>query len=110
MFRNSMLAMLTLALAGCTTASAPKNALETRWVGKSAGTFFAAYGPPLTDIAAGSSTKYTWRGGFRGARVCAVELVVGSDYAIQTIRATRDHAGKKAGQPSHCEETLDAAK
>lgn len=108
-FRMTLLAGIALALSACTsTGPVATDPVSARWVGKSAGEFFAAYGPPLTDKEAGSATLYTWRGGFRGPRVCAVELTVGGDYRIRKIRATRDHPGKIG--PSHCAEVLDAAK
>ena len=107
--RIAVLAGLALAVAGCTTASIPTNPLQARWNGKPAGTFFAAYGPPLSDTeAAGGATLYKWRGGFSRGRACQVELTVDSTYKIRTIRAVVDQPGQKGG-PSHCETVLDAA-
>ncbi|MDO9417166.1 hypothetical protein [Pararhizobium sp.] len=107
--RMTIAAGLVLVLASCTTASVgPANPLKARWVGKSAGEFFAAFGPPLSDVSSGRSTLYSWRGGFRKQKVCAVDLVVGSDYRIDSIKTTRDHPGKDPKGPTHCEEVLDA--
>lgn len=107
--RILVLSGLALAVAGCTTASAPANPLQARWNGKPADTFFAAYGPPNSDTAAsGGATLYTWRGGFSRGRSCTVELTVNKDYTIVSIRAVSDRVDPKGG-PSHCEKTLDAA-
>ena len=66
-FRLAILAVSAAFVSACTTASVASNPLEKRWNGKSAGVFFAAYGPPVSDNgSAGSATQYTWRGGFRG--------------------------------------------
>jgi hypothetical protein len=108
--RIAILAGLALAVAGCTTVpSAATNPLQARWNGKTAGSFFAAYGPPLSDIESpGGATLYKWRGGFSKGRACQVELTVDGSYKIRTIRAVVDQPGQKGG-PSHCEKTLDAA-
>ena len=51
-----------MSTATSTAALAP---LQARWNGKTAGSFFAAYGPPLSDTAgSGGTTLYKWRGGF----------------------------------------------
>lgn len=106
--RIAILAGLTLAVAGCTTTTAT-NPLQARWNGKPAGSFFAAYGPPLSDTeSAGGSTLYKWRGGFVRGRACQVELMVDGSYRIRTIRTVVDHPDQKGG-PSHCEKVLDAA-
>ncbi len=108
--RIAILAGITLAVAGCTTTSVASNPLQARWNGKTAGSFFAAYGPPLSDIdGAGGTTLYNWRGGFAKGRSCQVELTVDSDYRIRTIRAVNDSPDPKGG-PSHCEKVLDAAR
>lgn len=107
-FRLALLSALAVVLSACTTTSAPSNALQERWNGKSAGTFFAAYGPPNSDIAGtGGTTINTWRGGFRSGRSCAVELTVDKNYNIRTIRAISDRVDPNGG-PSHCETVLDA--
>jgi hypothetical protein len=107
-FRFAILATIAAALSACTTASTPSNPLQARWNGKQAGTFFAAYGPPISDRAgSGGATLYTWRGGFTRGRSCTVELTVSEDYKITTIRAVTDRVDPKGG-PSHCERTLDA--
>ncbi|QRM56844.1 hypothetical protein [Sinorhizobium sp. BG8] len=108
--RNAILAGLALAITGCTTTpTIPTNPLQARWGGKSAGTFFAAYGPPLSDTSASDgSTLYSWRGGYTKRRACQVELTVASDYSIRKIRTVVDHPDPKGG-PTHCEKVLDAA-
>ncbi|MCF3638487.1 hypothetical protein LXM94_00705 [Rhizobium sp. TRM95111] len=109
--RTALLTGLAFALTACTsTPSIPTNPLAARWNGKPAGTFFAAYGPPLSDTAASSgATLYTWRGGYIRGRSCQVELTVNADYRIQKIRTVVDRPDSKGG-PSHCEKVLDAAK
>jgi len=107
-FRLAILAVSAAFVSACTTASVASNPLEKRWNGKSAGVFFAAYGPPVSDNgSAGNATQYSWRGGFRGGRPCVVELSVSKDYTITSIRAVSDRTDPKGG-PSHCEKTLDA--
>lgn len=110
--RIATLAGLMLAVAGCTTVAptVPTTALETRWIGQSAGAFFAAYGPPVRDIEGmDGQTLYTWRGGFINRKACQVELTVSGDYKIRKIRPVVDRKDPKGG-PSHCEKVLDAAK
>ena len=58
---TGLIAALALAATGCTTTGTPKNEIETRWNGQQAGAFFAKFGPPVSDAAAGTSTLYTWR-------------------------------------------------
>lgn len=107
--RIAILAGAALALAGCTTTTVASNPLQARWNGKPAGSFFAAYGPPLSDTAgAGGATVYKWRGGYINRRSCQVELTVDGDYRIRNIRAVVDRPDPKGG-PSHCEKVLDAA-
>lgn len=106
-FRIVVLSGLALALAGCTTA-APSNPLQVRWNGKPADTFFAAYGPPVSDTPGiGGKTAYMWRGGFVRGKSCTVELTVDKNYEIVSIRAVSDRVDPKGG-PTHCEKTLDA--
>ena len=108
--RMIVLSGLAVALSGCSTTSGPATPLQARWAGKPAGSFFAAYGPPLSDTAgSGGTTLYGWRGGYINRRACQVELTVGSDYHIQKIRTVVDRPDSKGG-PSHCEKVLDAAK
>lgn len=107
-FRPALLSVLAVVLSACTTAAVASNPLQQRWNGKSAGGFFAAYGPPVSDITGpGGSTLYSWRGGYGRGSPCVVELSVGKDYSIKTIRAVSDRTDPKGG-PSHCEKTLDA--
>ncbi|MDO6962935.1 hypothetical protein [Rhizobium alvei] len=126
------LAGLSLLLAGCSTTGAlSTDALSKRWVGKEAGKFFAAYGPPIADTESGSSSTYNWKGGYKTRRtpaqyegegkarklvarartdylVCHVKLTVDSNYTITSITRITDKAGVKGG-PTWCEEFLDAA-
>ncbi|MDB5552517.1 MAG: hypothetical protein JWL86_2501 [Rhizobium sp.] len=131
--RIALMTVLGLAVAGCSTVAAVSgDPLSARWVGQEAGKFFAAYGPPVSDVEGASSTTYVWRGGYRTRKeaaqytgegkgkklvarartaylVCQVKLVVGSDYMIKSIDATVDKPGANGG-PTWCEQTLDAAK
>ena len=108
-FRLALLALSAAVLSACTTASVPTNPLQARWNGKSAGVFFAAYGPPVSDAAStGGGSIYVWRGGFSRGQSCSVEVKVDKDYRITSIRALSDRVDPKGG-PSHCEKTLDAA-
>ncbi|TCL75989.1 hypothetical protein [Rhizobium sp. BK251] len=120
---------LTMLLAGCTTISTPKNPIEARWVGQSAGGFFAAYGPPISDREEGSNTTYTWRGGYKNMRIpakyaqnadgtrgkqispartaylrCQAEVTTSEDYKIRAIRTVADVPGVNG--PSYCAELL----
>ena len=55
---------LAAALAGCQTTKQAAQALENRWIGQPADSFFVANGPPVSEFPrdAGGSI-YTWRGG-----------------------------------------------
>lgn len=133
-FRSVTLAGLAIALSACTTTApslSPKSAVETPWVGQSAGVFFAKFGPPLSDVDTGDTTTYNWRGGYKTAKVpakfeegkdgkrgrqispartsylsCTVQLVVGGDYKIRSIRTVSDRPGVNG--PSYCAEFLAA--
>ena len=107
--RIAILAGVALALAGCTTATVASNPLQARWNGQTAGSFFAAYGPPLSDTeASGGTTLYKWRGGYAKGKSCTVELTVNDAYKIANIRTVADRVDPKGG-PTHCEKVLDAA-
>lgn len=107
-FRLAILSIVAVGLTACTTAAVPSNPLQERWNSKSAGAFFAAFGPQVSDTAGpGGTTLYTWRGGFGSGRPCVVQLAVNKDYTIKTISAVSDRVDPKGG-PSHCEKTLDA--
>jgi hypothetical protein len=106
-------ALLAFALSGCTSVSLSDNPINKRWVGRSAGEFFAKYNPPLSDTEAGSNTIYNWRGGYkrikqqngRSASVsCSAKLTVSESYVIRDITITADRPG--ATGPSYCEELL----
>lgn len=131
-FRTVLMTALGLALAGCSSVSMNNDPLSARWVGKEAGTFFAAYGPPTSDADGGATSTYVWRGGYKKARiaaqysgegkdrklvskartaylVCQVKLVVGDDYRIRSITPMVDRPDPDGGA-SWCERTLDATK
>ena len=131
--RKITAAGLILALAGCTTTGGAGNPVAARWNGQQAGAFFAAYGPPAADIEEGGNTIYSWRGGYKTARIpakyaegengkkgkqtaaarteylrCEVKLTVGSDYIIRDVDVIVDRPGVNG--PSYCAEFLDARK
>ncbi|MDP9835631.1 hypothetical protein J2T09_000372 [Neorhizobium huautlense] len=115
--RLAALAAVAVALSACTTASPLQlDPISARWVGQSAGKFFAAYGPQYSDVASGSSTVYNWRGGYKRIKMengksasvsCAATLTVSSDYNIRSIRIVADRPGSKG--PSYCQELLAPA-
>jgi hypothetical protein len=111
----SPIAFLSLALVSCTTISVSDNAISKRWVGRSAGEFFAKYNPPLDDVSAGANTIYSWRGGYKRIRVeggrsvsvsCSARITVSESYTIRDITIVSDRRG--ANGPSYCEELLAA--
>jgi hypothetical protein len=127
--RTFATAGLALLLAGCTTIPMAADPISSYWVGKSAGKFFAAFGPPLTDADTGNGNIYTWKGGYktvsipakyaeaadgkRGKQIsparkqylrCSAEITTNSDYSIRTIRVSGDVAGTNG--PSYCAEVL----
>lgn len=130
LIRSLIFAGTALALASCTTTSiGPKNPVETRWLGQSAGGFFAKFGPPASDTAAGSQTIYNWKGGYKTTRVpaqfaksedgkrgkqiapaktvylsCGIQLITNEDYTIRKINITSDRPGVDG--PSYCAEFL----
>jgi hypothetical protein len=128
-FRLMTVAGLALALAGCTTVGPARNAVEARWKGQPAGVFFAAFGPPQSDVASGDMTVYSWKGGYKkrtipaqyaegengkkGKKIasarteflsCSVQLNVSSDYVIRSIQVLGDR--KTSSGPSWCDEFL----
>ncbi|MDI6834559.1 hypothetical protein [Ciceribacter thiooxidans] len=129
-FRVITMAGLALALAACTTTGIARNGVEARWNGKQAGAFFAKFGPPVSDTAAGGNTLYSWRGGYKTRVVpavyedlngkkgkllqrarteylrCEVQLTVSPDYVIRGVRTVVDKRG--ADGKSYCEEFLAA--
>ena len=109
-------ALLALALSSCTTVTLSDSPISKRWVGHSAGEFFAKYNPPLDDVASGSSTIYSWRGGYKRIKLengksasvsCSAKITVSSDYTIRNIEITADRPG--ATGPSYCQELLAGA-
>ncbi|MCO5731005.1 hypothetical protein [Rhizobium sp. SSA_523] len=114
-YRLIALAATVGLVSGCTTTGPASNPIETRWIGKSAGSFFARYAPPFSDARNGSETVYNWRGGYnriktkdgRSLRVsCAAQITTDADYRIRSIRVVTDRPG--ATGPSYCEELLTA--
>lgn len=112
--RLAALAAVAVALSACTTAGPLKSdPIKARWVGQSAGKFFAAYSPPISDAPSGSSTIYNWRGGYKRIKTvngtnssvsCSATLTVASDYTIRDIHIVADRPGSTG--PSYCEELL----
>jgi len=119
---------LLLALAGCSTTTTTtktavipllaKNPVQDRWQGQSAGRFFAAYGPPLSDRDDGGNRVYTWRGGYKNVTVktkegkttgkrslsCKADIVTNQSYEIRSVRILGDQPGISG--PSYCAELL----
>lgn len=121
---------LMLALAGCNTVSMPMvkpNPVNAYWSGQSAGKFFAAFGPPISDEADGSGRLYNWRGGYKtvkltpaqaaastgkkgaqGARTvhlsCKANVSTSSDYVIRSVEILGDMPGVTSS--SYCAELL----
>lgn len=113
--------IVALALSACASTSTPgggrssNDAIDTRWVGRSAGEFFARFSPPISDSGDGATTIYNWRGGYdrirqqsgRTARVsCSAKITVSADYKIRDITVVSDRPG--ANGPSYCTELLTA--
>ncbi|MDE1996838.1 MAG: hypothetical protein KGI75_30345 [Rhizobiaceae bacterium] len=115
---------LLLALAGCTTTTpslpsiAASNPVQDRWQGQSAGRFFAAYGPPISDRDEGGNRVYTWRGGYKNVTVtdkkgakkgklflsCKADIVTNQSYEIRAIHILSDQPGTNGS--SYCAELL----
>ncbi|MCJ8509201.1 hypothetical protein MUU53_14885 [Rhizobium lemnae] len=109
------LALVAGVVSGCTTVGPVSSPIEARWVGKSAGSFFARYAPPYSDSSEGSQTVYNWRGGFnrikdgKGRSIsvsCSATIRADSEYRIRSITITSDRPGAKG--PSYCTELLTA--
>ncbi len=109
------IAVLALALSACTTAHVATNPIDARWVGRSAGEFFARFGPPMSDSGEGSATVYNWRGGYKRIKQqngrsssvsCAAKITVSESYVIRGITIVADRPG--ASGPSYCTELLAA--
>ncbi|NLS02675.1 hypothetical protein HGP14_04720 [Rhizobium sp. P32RR-XVIII] len=130
--RTIAAAGLAIALAGCTTIPSASDPISARWVGQSAGKFFAAYGPPIADTEDGSATVYTWKGGYKTVRVpakyedgengkrgrqvsaartlylrCQAQVTTDSSYTIRSIRTMGDIPGENS--KSYCGEFLAPA-
>lgn len=100
------LAAAAASLSACTTTGGMGDPISSAWVGKSAGKFFAAYGPPLNDDGTGS--VFTWKGGYKRVRgeykSCSATITVNGDYNIRSITITGDRQGEIS--PSYCRELL----
>jgi hypothetical protein len=130
--RTIAAAGLAIALAGCTTIPSAGDPISARWTGQSAGKFFAAYGPPLSETENGAATVYSWKGGYKTVRVpaqyaegengkrgkqtaaartlylrCQVEVTTNADYTIRSIRTVNDIPGETS--KSYCAEHLAPA-
>ncbi|PZM17267.1 hypothetical protein [Rhizobium tubonense] len=124
-FRTISAAGLMLALAGCNTISIPSmpasDPVSARWVGQSAGRFFASYGPPISDHDDGGGRVYNWRGGYKTVKVaaddkkgktaggkvhlsCKADITTSSDYVIRSIHILGDMPGTTGS--SYCAELL----
>ncbi len=106
------LAAVAASLSACATTGgvgSMSDPIAAAWVGKSAGKFFAAYGPPLADDGTGS--VFTWKGGYKRVRgeykSCSATIAVTSDYTIRSITITGDRKGEFS--PSYCRELLAPA-
>lgn len=124
--RTITAAGLMLALAGCNTVSMPSikaNPVNAYWSGKSAGKFFAAFGPPISDTADGGGRVYNWRGGYKTGHVavagakgkkgagtrsvhlsCRADVTTNSDYVIRSVEIIGDMPGETSS--SYCAELL----
>lgn len=100
-----LLAAVASTLSACATTSGG-DPISAAWVGRSAGKFFAAYGPPLSDDGTGS--VFVWKGGYKRVRgdlkSCSASIAVTSDYTIRSITITSDRRGEFS--PSYCHELL----
>jgi hypothetical protein len=123
--RTISAAGLMLALAGCNTIPMPSmptsNPVSARWVGQSAGRFFASYGPPISDHDDGGGRVYNWRGGYKSVKLagdaakgkaagghlrlsCKADITTSSDYVIRSIHIIGDMPSGTSG--SYCTELL----
>ena len=97
------IAGLAAAVSGCATTGDP---IAAAWHGKSAGKFFAKYGPPLADDGTGS--VFTWKGGYKrvggSLKSCSASIAVDGDYNIRSLTVTSDRPGETS--PSYCRELL----
>lgn len=101
-----LIAGLAASLSACATTGGGVDPISSAWVGKSAGKFFAAYGPPLSDDGTGS--VFIWKGGYKRVRgnlkSCSASVAVTNDYKIRSITITGDRQGEYS--PSYCRELL----
>jgi hypothetical protein len=93
--------------------------VQDRWQGQSAGRFFAAYGPPISDRDEGGNRVYTWRGGYKTVTIagkktgkpagkrsfsCKADIVTNQSYEIRAIHILGDQPGLEGS--SYCAELL----
>jgi hypothetical protein len=103
-----LIAGLASSLTACATTGGGIGAdpISSAWVGRSAGKFFAAYGPPLSDDGTGS--VFVWKGGYKRVhgdlKSCSASIAVTGDYNIRSITITGDRKGEIS--PSYCRELL----
>jgi hypothetical protein len=99
--RTISAAGLMLALAGCNTISMPAmpttNPVSARWVGQSAGRFFASYGPPISDHDDGGGRVYNWRGGYKTVKISGEDAKKGRSAGGRLHLAGDAAKGKAAG-------------
>lgn len=105
--------LLVFSLSACTTIGVANDPIKSRWLGHSAGEFFARFSPPISDSQSGSSTVYNWRGGYnrikqqngRSVSVsCSARITVSGDYTISDISIVSDRPGSNSS--SYCTELL----
>lgn len=98
------LAGLAATVSACTTVSS--DPIGSTWNGKPAGTFFAKYGPPLSDDGTGS--VFVWKGGYKRVggqyKSCSATVAVDGSYHIRDLKITGDRQGEHS--PSYCRELL----
>ena len=101
------LAGLAATVSACSTiGSIAVDPIGAAWNGKPAGTFFAKYGPPLSDDGTGS--VFVWKGGYKRVggqyKSCSATVAVDGSYHIREVKITGDRQGEHS--PSYCRELL----
>jgi hypothetical protein len=95
---------LAVTISSCATTSS--DPIAGAWIGKSAGVFFANFGPPVGDDGTGS--VYAWKGGYKRVggqlKSCSATVAVDSTYHIRALTITSDRPGEFS--PSYCRELL----
>ncbi|SJZ94081.1 hypothetical protein [Consotaella salsifontis] len=55
---------MAVGVGGCTTTEEANQAIQSRWIGQSSDSFFAQYGPPVSQFSLNNGgIIYTWQGG-----------------------------------------------